>query len=266
MILNLEYCGLNVIESAPFKIDRPEGSYRYIFFHFSTAVVMVINGETIHLDPGTCILYTPGKKQLFYTEKSRLNHDYLDFTVDDDSFFKKINFPLNKPFNIRNSELIGQLIEEIQNEKTLQNLGFLYKMNALMINFFITLSRKYHHKTTHINDKYMTEVKNKFEELRLEIYQKPDGLKIQTIAKQQGFSLTHFSTLYKGFFGCTPSEDLNKARISRVKDLLRNGYSTREIIKTIGFSSEEYFYRWFKKNFYVTKDEYVNIFMETEIN
>ena len=33
--------------------------------------------------------------------------------------------------------------------------------------------------------------------------------------------------------------------------------STKEIIKTIGFSSDEYFYRWFKKHFKTTKNKYV---------
>lgn len=32
MIFKIEYLEANAIESAPFKIDRPEGSYRYIFF------------------------------------------------------------------------------------------------------------------------------------------------------------------------------------------------------------------------------------------
>jgi AraC-like DNA-binding protein len=264
MIFSLEYCSTNAIENAPFKIDRPEGSYRYIFFHFVTAVTMVLNDEVININPGTCILYSPGKKQYFYTEKSRLNHDYIDFLLYDKDFFKKINFPVNKPFNIRNSELINNLIQEIADEKMMENLGYQYNIEAKMINFFVTLSRKYHHKKTYSYDKYMNEVKEDFEKMRLDMFQKPDGLKIADIAKKQGFSLTRFSVLYKNFFGCTPSEDLNKARIERVEDLLKNGYSTREIIKIIGFSSEEYFYRWFKKNFYITKEDYVKVIIGTE--
>ena len=33
-MVKIEYLGSNIIENQPFKIDRPEGSYRYIFFHF----------------------------------------------------------------------------------------------------------------------------------------------------------------------------------------------------------------------------------------
>ena len=264
MLFSLEYCVHNAIENAPFKIDRPEGSYRYLFFHFSTAVMINLGGENIQLDPGTCILFAPGKKQYFYTEKSRLNHDYLDFVLYDNDFFKKIGFPINKPFNIRDHEMVGKLIKEIVDEKESDNIGLIYQIDAKLINFFVTLSRKYHYKKTFSHDKYMNEIREEFEKLRLEIYEKPDGLKIANIATEKGFSLTRFSTLYKTFFGVTPSEDLTKARVSRVRDLLKKGYSTREIIKMVGFSSDEYFYRWFKKNFLVTKEDYVNVFMEME--
>ena len=45
MLFQIEYCAANVIENAPFKIDRPDGSYRYIFFHFTSQVTMEIKGE-----------------------------------------------------------------------------------------------------------------------------------------------------------------------------------------------------------------------------
>ena len=92
MILKVEYCAANIIENAPFKIDRPEGSYRYIFFHFTSQVTLVINNEEVIAHPGTCILYTPNEAQKFYVEKNRLNHDYIDFILFDESFLKKINF------------------------------------------------------------------------------------------------------------------------------------------------------------------------------
>lgn len=265
MIFSLEYCVHNAIENAPFKIERPEGSYRYLFFHFNTSVTLKYNGENVVLDPGTCILFTPGKPQYFFTEKSRLNHDYLDFILYDNDFFKKIAFPTNKPFNIRNNEFVGNMIKEIVDEKSNENIGSNYMVDSKMIDFFVSLSRKYHHKKTFSYDKYMNEIREEFEKMRLLMYEKPDGLKISSLAQERGFSITRFSTLYKTFFGVTPTEDLKKARISRVRDLLKNGCSTREIIKIVGFSSEEYFYRWFKKNFYVTKEDYVKVFMETEI-
>lgn len=266
MIFNLEYCADNAIENAPFKIDRPEGSYRYIFFHFSTSVTIKLGGEETVLDPGTCILYEPGRKQYFYTEKSRLNHDYIDFVLNEKDFFKKINFPVNKPFKIKESELITKLIKEIIDEQNSESLGSHYYVESKMIEFFVLIARKFHHRKTYSYNRYKNEIKEIFEQLRLTIYENPDQLKISNIAKKLGFSLTRFSSLYKTFFGVTPIEDLTKARMSRVNDLIQEGKTTKEIVKIIGFSSEEYFYRWFKQNFKTTKEEYINKLLSQELN
>lgn len=126
-----------------------------------------------------------------------------------------------------------------------------------MIELFITLARKYHNRKSYSFEKFSNIQKEKFEELRLAIYQNPDQLKVSNIAKNIGFSLSRFNELYKSYFNTTPIKDLTKARIIRVEELLNEGYSTKEIIKTIGFSSDEYFYRWFKKHFKTTKNKFV---------
>ena len=123
---------------------------------------------------------------------------------------------------------------------------------------FINLSRKYHHRKKYNFQQYNDSLKSRFEQTRLDMYQLPDDIKVASLAKKMGFSISRFNELYKVYFKTTPIKDLTKARISRVDDLIKEGYSTKEIIKKIGFASEEYFYRWFKKNFKMTKENYVN--------
>ena len=106
-------------------------------------------------------------------------------------------------------------------------------------------------------EKYINSQKQVFEELRLEIYQSPDLINVSSMAAKIGFSLSRFNELYKNFFDCTPIEDLTQARIIRVTELINNGYTTKEIIQTLGFKSNEYFYRWFKKHFNSTKNDYI---------
>ena len=257
MFLKVEYCAAHIIENAPFKIDRPEGSYRYIFFHFTSQVTIVINNIETIVHPGTCILYTPNEAQKFYVDKNRLNHDYIDFILEDINFFKRINFPLNTPFNPKDSTFISESIEEINEEKNSSKLGSEYMSNIKTIELFIKISRKLHHRKVFGVQNYSNSLKIKFEEIRLNMYQNPDELKVNSLAKELGFSLSRFNELYKSYFDITPINDLTQARISRVDDLIKEGNSTKEIIKKIGFSSDEYFYRWFKKHFNMTKDEYV---------
>ncbi len=258
MIFTLQYSGVNVIENAPFKIERPDGSFRHIFFHFTSQVIIKIKNQDIVCTPGTCILFEPGVYQHFYVESNRLNHDYMDFILDEPTFFNDINFPLNTPFNIKDSKTINEMIHKIIGEKENTNIGTNYITQALMIELFIHIARKYHYKKTYSNDKYQNIQKNQFESVRLSIYQSPDELKISNIAKEMGFSISRFNELYKRYFNTTPLQDLTQSRISRVEELIKDGYSTKEIIKIIGFSSDEYFYRWFKKHFKSTKKEFIN--------
>ena len=257
MLFLIEYCRANAIENAPFKIKREDGSARYIFFHFSSQVnIKLSDTEEIVCSPGTCILYEPTAYQSFYVENNRLNHDYIDFALTDDSFFKKIHFPLNKPFNLKNSKNINEIIAKIEKENNGIEIGNKYLYQSLMLDLFVSISRKYHNRKAYSNEQYVNVQKTKFEEIRLNIYQSPDELKISKISKEMGYSASRFNELYKKFFNCTPIEDLTLARISRVKDLIIEGYPTKEIIRILGFSSNEYFYRWFKQNFNMTINEY----------
>ena len=147
--------------------------------------------------------------------------------------------------------------QKIFEEKTGSKIGSQYLVASKMVDLFVNLSRKLHHRKTYDIHRYADSLKLRFEEIRLNMYQVPDDIKVSSLAKLMGFSLSRFNELYKMYFDTTPIADLTKARISRVDDLIKEGHSTKEIIKKIGFSSEEYFYRWFKKNFKMTKDEYV---------
>ena len=256
MYFNIEYCNVNATENPPFKIERENGMNRHLFFHFSSQVVIKIYDEIITCPPGTCILYEPTMYQYFYVEKNRLNHDYIDFALNVPDFFKEINFPINKPFNLKDSNRVSELISQIVDEKNNFELGNKYRCDMLMIELFIYISRSYHHRKTYSNERFVEIQKTQFEKIRLDMYKSPDLLSVSSIAKKMGYSLARFTELYKKYFGCTPIEDLTEARKLRVKLLLEEGTKTKEIIRLLGFSGEEYFYRWFKKNFNMTITEY----------
>lgn len=257
MIFKIEYIKSQVIENSPFAIDRPEGSYRFIFFHFISQVTIELNHEIINANPGTIILYSPNAPQKFYVDKNRLNHDYIDFQVMDDQFFKMIKFPLNTVLQPKMSSYITKMVQEINAEKSSGEVGNSYLVEAKVIELFVNISRKLNHRNIINSEIYTEEIKRKFEEVRLSMYQKPDNFSVSKLAKSLSFSLSRFNILYKKYFGITPIKDLTNARITRVEELLKSGYSTKVIVKKIGFSSEEYFYRWFKKHFNVTKEEFI---------
>lgn len=258
MEFKLHYFGHEVIENAPFSINRPEGSFRYIFFHFISPVNIETEEGIFEAKPGSCILYAPGVKQNFYVDHQRLKHDYLDFTIEDPSFFEDVRFPLNTVINPRMSKKISDYIERIHLEENSNRVGNQYLISNLISNLFISISRKIHNHTIGPNRTYEERQRGAFEQLRLQMFHNPENFTVRFMAEKLDFSLPYFNALYKKFFHVTPIKDLTNARADYTLHLLKNNESINVITKKLGFSSVEYFYRWFKNYFHQTPNDYKN--------
>jgi len=256
MLINLHYYGNKVIEEAPFEINRKEGSYRYIFFHFLSPVTIYINDTEKEIIPGSCILYTPGTKQLFKVNKHRLNHDYIDFTIDNPKFFNEINFTLNNVINPYLSNEIQETIDKIAKEKKRNTDDSKYLISSYLMELFIRISRKIN-VNPHNNTNNIDSIKLKFEEIRLSLYQNPSENMVNLMAEKLEYSLPYFNLLYKKFFDITPMADLNNARIEFVKEQFNEKIPIEQIMNELGFTNSEYFYRWFKKTFGKTPKQYL---------
>ncbi|MDR2828895.1 MAG: hypothetical protein LBV51_05690 [Acholeplasmatales bacterium] len=253
-MFELHYIGHKVIEESPFIINRPDGSFRYIFFHFSTPIKSVVNGQNVELKPGTCILYTPGTAQYFVSLGTRLNHDYIDFVVDDSSFLRNINFPVNTFINPYISNQIREIIPKIVDEKKNQNIVGKYMISNYISELLIAISRKVNKLKKVRRD--MDDVKLKFEELRLNMYQDPKKHSVNMMSKEMFYSLPYFTSMYKKIFNINPSTDLDNARVEWINNNKNNIKNIKSLVDSMGFSTQEYFYRWFKERFGITPKEY----------
>lgn len=255
MLFNLNYYGFQTIEKAPFKISRPEGSPRYIFFHFTSSVNIVIDGKEISAPPGSCILYEPNVHQKFFVDYVNLNHDYLDFTCSDGNFFNQIRFPVNSIITPKISSFIISQIKLIHEESNANRLGTKYVIQCKMQDIFVSIARRIHNFSFNSAD-YEKTLQKEFEQIRLSMYHEPGKLKVKEMAKELDFSISHFTYLYKKFFNVTPIKDLTRARKDFIVSTNISEYKTIELAKKIGFDSTEYFYRWFKTSFGLTPAEY----------
>lgn len=70
-------------------------------------------------------------------------------------------------------------------------------------------------------------------------------------------SRTYFNKLFKESHKMTPTEYVNKIRLSRAESLLKSGFYTRsEIALLCGFKDVKYFYTFFKKQIGMTTKQY----------
>lgn len=256
MDFKLHYVGSKVIEQGDFKITRPEGSPRYIFFHFNSTATFTINGEKIDGIPGTCILYEPKVPQEFESNSMRINHDYLDFECFDSKIFKELRIPLNELITTTISDQISKKIADIY-DYSKSNYVLDVIVESKLLDFFIMLSDAIHKRHSKANANYSENIRSQFEKLRHDLYQNPQNLTASLLAKKLGFTPSYFNVLYKEFFFTTPLADLDKARLEMVKKMLLNGEKTYEIVRLVGFSNEEYFYYWFKKQTNMTIRKFI---------
>ncbi len=257
MDFDLHYFGSKVVEDGNFQILRPEGSPRYIFFHFISSVQEVDTAEgTVFANPGACILYTPIFPQRLSTGEVRLSHDYLDFTTDDPSFFTAIKFPLNTIFNPNMSHRISDTVALIKTIKETNPIGGDYEISNSISSLFIDMARKIHRHLVGENKEYSEQLKASFEDLRVAVFENPSEVTVESLAKKMDFSNAYFSTIYRKYFKTSPIDDIKKAKMSKVQDLILSGEKSSSVAKSMGFRSVEYFYRWFKSCFNCTPRQF----------
>jgi len=87
-------------------------------------------------------------------------------------------------------------------------------------------------------------------------------LSLTKIAEVIRHNPSYLSRLYKQKTGAGLSEFIMEARLEKAKELLRmEPYKIQEVSQAVGFLSEPYFYRFFKKATNMTPQEYRNSFV-----
>ena len=75
------------------------------------------------------------------------------------------------------------------------------------------------------------------------------SLSIGNISREIGISYGHLSCLFKESFGITFVSYLNRLRVEKAKDLIRNNdLPLKQIRENVGFATEQHFFKQFKKH------------------
>lgn len=257
MDLKVRFAGSRVKEDQDFFVSRLNGHPRHIFIHFISSIHIVIDNKSYDCVPGTCIIYTPKCHQYYDCASMRVNHDWIEFYCEDDELFNTLLLPINTPFLTSISTEISKQIGSIKT--TLDGVDYAkdYELEEKMLTLFLSISKNLHHKYQNLNEINNENTKDIFEDIRLRIYQDPRQLTIKKVAKEAGFSQSYFCVVYKKLFKITPLTDLDQSRIIFVKDALAQGIKTIDIVDQLGFTTQEYFYNWFRKFFKMTVNEYL---------
>jgi len=81
-------------------------------------------------------------------------------------------------------------------------------------------------------------------------------MSLEHLARRQGLSVGHFSTLFRRSVGTSPYRYLSAARVARVRKLLDDGVSIAAAASAAGFYDQSHLTRHFKSLLGVTPGQY----------
>jgi AraC family transcriptional regulator of arabinose operon len=240
-------------EKNGFFLKRPQGHTNYIFLHFITPVDMWINDNFYKIKTGACILLTPNTPH-FFKSTDNLLHNWFHADSSIQELIDTFSIPINEPFYPRETAFISELFYKIELEVLSTNQFKGVMIDALVTQFFCTLSRLINNTVPRIPQKNI----DKLRLVRQKILIEPEKHhSINELAETCNLSPSRFHSVYKSVFGTSPIKDSIFARIEYAKDLLLNtDRSITEIAEMTGYTDQYHFIRQFKKETGLTPAKY----------
>lgn len=149
-------------------------------------------------------------------------------------------------------KIFNSAFSDYFNEVSTEELSF--KINIM--NLFIIMINDWYYNTQNSNFNTTTAENIK---LSMEYIQEnfSGSLSVPEMAEQAGYSVYHYTRMFKEIVGSTPIHYLNRCRINHAKQMLvETELSVDEVLFTCGFNSYSYFFRIFKDFCGVTPSQY----------
>lgn len=243
-MFTVDYCGYNTHNSDCDIIYRPNGSSSHLFLLILSPMNFEINGVKSLVNPGACILYTPGFPQRYQAVKEFIN-SFVHFYLEE--LLERYAIPFNTIFYPEETNEINWFIKKIHTEYLTKQLHHEEQIDSLMRQLLIHMDREYQKVLR--NAQESSSLFSDFQSLRLQMltYCEEDW-SIERMCQMVNLEKSQLYSYYNKFFYTTPKEELINARIDKAKYLLTNeALQINQVALKSGFSDACHFSRSFKK-------------------
>ncbi len=229
-------------EEIGFIVDKPNGTGRFTFIHFINPVNIRSYNQMITTMPHACIIYSPTGPCYYRADDFELFHDWTCFLPTEEKYNpQNLGLPINKIFYTDIGPKITKAIEAMNWLKYAER--FESVSNELLKLFLMLSEERKSYRKNLLSDNQ----NDKFNELRLLIYENPKSWNISNMASYVNLSRSRFSVKYKSIFSVSPIDDLSNATICLAKKLLSTTSLTCQNIATeCGYKSTPFFIQKFK--------------------
>ena len=245
--LSVNSCGISRIQSRDAGSFRPNGRVDYHILYIAEGCCYVtVNGETKTAPAGSVVVFLPKQPQdyRFYKADKSVSY-YLHFSgTACEDIFRDMGLDGSNIYRIGKSITLEKLLNTLIDEYRQQIKFSKYRMSGLLLDILSLIGRK------NSNMLYGNpDINQKFAEicsLMAKNYSK--DMTVKDYADMCNLSESRFSHRFSEIIGTSPKQYIINLRIDAAKELLINSdMSVLQIGETVGFLTQNYFSRIFKK-------------------
>lgn len=241
-------------EKNGFTLDRPQGATENILLHFLTPVDLTYAGKTVHVQPGSLIVFSAGFAHSF-TAKGALLHDWLHITGDVSAMMSRYGLSVNTLYKPDIASSISEIIAFLELEFFAQRPFWPQLCEARLNELFIRTAHSLADTQPKINIR--DETVEHLREIRTRILSDPwRSWTIAELAQRASISQSRLYAVYKTVFGISPKHDLILMRIEKAKQMLLRGQSVSSTAEQLGYTNVYHFIRQFRQFTGTTPKQY----------
>ena len=247
--VNLYHC------DSPASNIFPGHPYSKIIFIQKGAGQFYFGNQFLPVQENDLLLINP-EKQKFSVEIRQAPLDFAILGIENLSFAYNTQIEISPFTKLQLSSdtyqfLINMLIREVKQHKESYETACRYYLNLLLIEIQRHTDIIYFSASKEKNNKDCRFVKDYLDEHFTE------NITLDVLSKESKMNKYYLVHSFTKNFGCSPISYLNEKRIEESKNLLETtNHSIAAIASMIGFSSQSYFSQSFKKNTFMTPNEY----------
>jgi len=244
-MFTVDYVDYHVTDEHYTRVHQKSGSPDYTFLFFLSPMHVILSDHIEEAAPGSFVIFAPGDEQ-DYSALRDFKVSYFRFSCPFEDY-ANFAIPTNEVLTVKDPEKIDHFLSLLNTEYYTQNLFSLEAMDALAKQLFVYISREFD--VNRLESEKEQKLYRLFLQARFTMLSNCESEWASTNMSQMvDLSRSQFYKYYTDFFGISPMEDLQIARIEKAKNLLLNSnLSVTEIATRCGYASIHHFSRTFKE-------------------
>lgn len=226
-------------------IIRPEGyPHHQVLYCTKGSGSLLLDGRKLCIPPNTAVFMPAGYPHEYYAEEDVWDiHWVVPAGYEADDMLRQLGFSEPRVFSLENVKLLEHIFRKMHDAIRADSLFGNYRASGYLYDFLIELYR-----LSSVRDTSLSVSPALMKAVDHINYNFSSQITMEELCSVSGVSKQHLCLLFRNTLNMRPMEYAAKRRIQEAKALLMGtDKSIEEISEEVGFGSESYFCKLFKR-------------------